>query len=244
MLREIIEIDEEKCDGCGLCIPNCHEGALAIVDGKAKLVKESYCDGLGNCLGYCPQDAIKIVKKEVNEFDYNATNQHLKDIGREELKENPLEKDAPPKQDLPCGCPGTMSREIKRENKESNVKLESELRHWPVQLHLLPPNAPYFQDADLLISADCVPFAHPNFHNELLKGKVVAIGCPKLDDVSAYVTKLTQIFQYNNIKSVTVARMEVPCCYGIQTAVEEAIEKSGKNIPLIEKVISVSGEVI
>ncbi len=248
--RKIVEIDEEKCNGCGLCIPNCHEGALQIINGKAKLVKEQYCDGLGNCLGTCPQDAIKIVEKDVDDFDFNETNKHLKETGKEELKENPLEKQeenkmSPKKDNLPCGCPGTALKSFNPSSSpEQNAEQASALSQWPVQLSLLPPKAPFFENSHLLVAADCVPFANPNFHSSFLHGKKLCIGCPKLDDIETYTEKLTEIFKQNSIKSVTVAIMEVPCCYGLYSAVEEAMEKSGKKIPIIKEVIGINGDLI
>jgi len=238
--RDIIEIDEDKCTGCGICITSCHEGALALVDGKAKLTNDIYCDGLGNCLKECPEDAITITKKDVKEFDFKATNEHLKELGREELKNNPLEEPKM-KDDLPCGCPGTQMRELKPTT-SSNQSQESQLQQWPVQLNLLPPQAPFFENSHLLVAADCVPFAHANFHSKLLQGKSLVIGCPKLDDIDAYQEKLTAIFQMNKVKSVTIAIMEVPCCEGMHHAVKQAIEASGEDIPLIKEVITVDGK--
>ncbi len=224
VLREIVEIDETKCDGCGLCIPNCREGALKIVNGKAKLVNEVYCDGLGNCLGACPKDAIKIIKKEVSEFDFKATNENLKQQGKPQLKTNPL-----------AGCPGTR---LQTPNNSC-----SELKQWPVQLKLLPPVAPFFENSHLLVAADCVPFANSEFHSKLLSGKSLAIGCPKLDDFNLYQDKLEAIFKNNKIKSVTVAVMAVPCCQGLVSVVKTAIRRSGEEIPLIEKIISIGGDI-
>lgn len=249
--RSIVEIDEDKCTGCGQCIPNCHEGALKIVNGKAKLVKATYCDGLGNCLGHCPFDAIRIVEKDVDAFDFEATNTHLRSIGREELKENPLdvvekkEITTPPS---PCsggGCPGARLRQMQTvEEKEtlSSENMSSSLRQWPVQMNLLPPNAPFFNNSDLLICADCVAVAFPNLHQQLLKGKSVAIGCPKLDNLEAYIEKIKAIIQLNDLKSITVAVMEVPCCQGMYMAVSKALAESEKNVPLIKKIISINGE--
>jgi len=248
--RNIIEIDEEKCNGCGLCVPNCHEGAIQIIDGKAKLVKEQYCDGLGNCLGKCPLDAIKIVEKDVADFDFKETNKHLKEIGKEELKENPLEaqednKMQSKKDDLPCGCPGTALKSFNPSTSpETNAEQASELSQWPVQLSLLPPKAPFFENSHLLVAADCVAFANPNFHSSLLHGKKLCIGCPKLDNIEEYTEKLTAIFKQNKIKSVTIAVMEVPCCQGLHSAVEEAVKASGKNIPIIKETISIKGDII
>jgi len=236
--RKIVEIDD-SCNGCGQCIPNCHEGALEIVDGKARLVSDVFCDGLGNCLGHCPQDAIHVVEKDVDAFDFDATNTHLRASGKAELKENPLA----PK--LPCGCPGTAMRDVTPAGSASaNSEQASALRQWPVQLTLLPPSASFFDNAHLLVASDCVPFACANFHSKLLNGKALVVGCPKLDDLESYQEKLTELFKVNRIKSVTVAMMEVPCCLGMHYAVEQAIGDSGKDIPLIKEVVSVSGELI
>ncbi len=245
--RKIVQIDEDLCNGCGECVPNCHEGALQIIDGKAKLVSEVYCDGLGNCLGHCPQDAITIVEKDVEDFDFEETNRHLRKLGREELEKNPLESHLNElKPDLPCGCPGSMVRDL-RENNMNDRSLDidqvSELKQWPVQIHLLPPNAPYFQDSDLLVVADCVGFAYPNLHTKMIKGKSIAVGCPKLDDLEAYKDKIKSIVRYNNLKSITVAIMEVPCCTGLYHIVKEVVEKNGKDIPVFQKIVSISGEV-
>ncbi len=249
--RKIVEIDEDKCNGCGLCVPNCHEGAIQIIDGKARLVNEVYCDGLGNCLGHCPQDAITIVERDVKDFDFKKTNQHLKKIGKTQLTEDPLKsmksKDAhkTASNTLPCGCPGSAMRDIqpKQNSKDSNSspELESELRQWPVQLNLLPPNARFFENADVLIAADCVAFACPNFHPKLLKGKSLAIGCPKLDDISAYKEKIKSMIELCDPNTITVAIMEVPCCGGLYSAVEEALEESGKRITLKRLVVGIDG---
>ena len=233
--RKIVKIDEEKCTGCGLCIPNCAEGALQIVDGKAKLVKEIYCDGLGACLGHCPEDAITIEERDAGAFDEEATKKHLQEIKKKEEKK-----------DLPCGCPGTAVKSFKKSTTSgqrlTTKKTESELTHWPVQLMLVPVTAPYLKDADLLIAADCVPFSYPDFHQDLLKGKVLVIGCPKLDAATIYEEKLAEIFKLNNIKSVTVAHMEVPCCFGLNQIVNEALRLSGKKIPLKEITVGIRGD--
>ena len=237
--RKIVKIDEEKCNGCGLCIPNCAEGALQIVDGKAKLVSEKFCDGLGACLRHCPEDAITVIDREAVEFDEKAVEAHLH-----------KQKEAQPKpepQPLFTGCPSSRAMHFKIPETQteavSNTPSVSMLSQWPVQLKLVPINAPYFQDADLLIAADCVPFAYPNFHQDFLKGKAVVVGCPKLDDVQYYKEKLTEIFKTNSIKSVTVPYMEVPCCFGLVKATEDAIAASGKNIPLKKVKIGIRGEI-
>lgn len=267
MKRKIIRIDEEKCNGCGNCIPNCKEGALQIIDRKARLISDLFCDGLGACIGHCPQKAITITEREAQPYDEEETMkqniipagkntikahlQHLKDhnqteyleIALETLKktgiENPLKENKPVYQ----GCPGTAIRELKRDTKVNDTECSSALNQWPVQLNLLPPSAPFFNNSHLLVASDCVPFAAGNFHSRLLKGKSLVIGCPKLDDIKIYTEKLTEIFKQNKIKSITVAIMEVPCCYGMYSAVEQAIDKSGKKIPLIKEVVSISGEI-
>lgn len=264
--RKIIKIDEDKCTGCGVCIPNCPEGALQVIDNKARLISDLFCDGLGACIGHCPEGAIKIEEREAEEYSekkvmenivkhgantIKAHLQHLKEHGETKyyneavlvLKEKNIE--IPSEEKIPCGCPGTMVKEVNQETKAgNNAKQASALRQWPIQLGLLPVQAPFFQNTDLLVASDCVAYANANFHSGLLSGKSLVIGCPKLDDIEAYQEKLTQIFQQNDIKSVTVAIMEVPCCYGMYAAVEEAINKSGKKIPLIKKIISVSGDII
>jgi ferredoxin len=271
--RDIITIDEEKCTGCGNCVPGCPEGALQIIDGKARLINDLFCDGLGACIGECPEDAISVENREAEPYDEvkvmgNIVKQgkntirahllHLKDHGETELLkqatdyleenqiDNPLEEEVEDK--LPCGCPGSSVRDMRDEAEEeeegSCVKQRSELRQWPVQIHLVPPNAPYFDNADLLIAADCVPFAFGNFHRDLLKGKILLVGCPKLDDATFYKDKITEILKNNNIKSVTVAHMEVPCCFGLVKLVEDALEASGKDIPTEDITIKVDGEVL
>ncbi len=270
--RKIVRIDEEKCDGCGLCIPNCYEGALQIIDGKARLISDLFCDGLGNCLGHCPRNAITIEEREAEPYNerkvmesivkqgenvIKAHLEHLKDHNEtrflkealEYLEEkgmkNPLEEEKMENKtiEIPCGCPGAAIRELK--NEQSDIKdtnQQSALRQWPVQLNLLPPYAPFFDNSHLLVAADCVPFACANFHAKLLNGKSLVIGCPKLDDIESYQEKLTEIFKSNNVKSVTVAIMEVPCCYGLYSTVDQAIKDSKKNIPLIKEVIGVGGD--
>ncbi len=270
MEREIIKINEEKCNGCGLCIPNCPEGAIQIIDGKARLISDLFCDGLGACIGHCPEGAIKVEKREADPYDeikvmeniipqgentIRAHLEHLEEHGEKEflkqavdfLNDRGIKIKKKEKQEsvLPCGCPGSQMQDLSKTKNTSSEKVElsSELQQWPVQLNLLPPQAPFFENSDLLVCADCVPFAHANFHQELLKDKSIVIGCPKLDDIGAYEEKLTEIFKNNNIKSVTVAIMEVPCCYGMYSAVENAIRESGKEIKLTQKIISVRGDI-
>jgi len=255
MKRKIIKIDEEKCNGCALCTDVCAEAALKIVDGKAKLVRDFYCDGMGACLDVCPVDALKIVEEEVAEYDPQKAYEHVKkERGEEKAKEihdydktkEYLTKEEPMK----CGCPGTMMRDF-RENSEcekedySEVKLSSQLRQWPIQLHLLSAHAPYFKNADLLISADCVPFSFANFHQDFLAKKTLIMFCPKLDsEQEIYLEKLTEIFKTQNIKSITIVRMEVPCCNGVVQIVEKALELAGIKIELKDNVISLDGNVL
>jgi NAD-dependent dihydropyrimidine dehydrogenase PreA subunit len=236
MNRDIVFIDEEKCNGCGLCIPNCAEGAIKLIDGKAKLVDDRFCDGLGACLGHCPQDAITITKRDAPEFDEEAVKKHLK--VEPEIVKKKIEKN------IPCGCPGSMAMDLRDEKKTqvARGRQSAELRQWPVQLMLVSPEASYFKDSDLLVAADCVPFAYPNFHADFLKGKSLIIGCPKLDDADYYVEKLTDLIKKNNIKSITLVNMEVPCCFGLQRIVEEAVGKAGKVLPIRQTVITIRGD--
>lgn len=247
-IRKIVHIDEEKCNGCGLCVPACAEGAIQIIDGKARLVSDKYCDGLGTCLGEFPRGAITIIEREAEEFDEEAVKEHLA-----------RRKSEPSVHTHQHGfsCPGSRVIDLKHEsetrenakaptkafsNGEVFLSIRSQLLNWPVQLMLVPVDAPYFDGADLLVTADCVPFAYPNYHLELLKGKNVVIGCTKLDDGNYYVKKLAEIFKRNDIKSVTVAHMEVPCCYGLVKIVEEALNLSGKDIPLNLVEIGIKGD--
>ena len=237
--RKIVKIDEEKCTGCGLCIPNCAEGALQMIDGKAKLVSEKFCDGLGACLGHCPEDAITIIEREAEDFDEKAVEIHLHKQKQAQPKLEP--------QPASIGCPSSRSIQFKvpepRTDSTSFFPSISQLTHWPVQLKLVPIQAPYFQEADLLIAADCVPFAYANFHGDFLKGKALVVGCPKLDDIQFYKEKLTEILKTNSIKSVTVPYMEVPCCFGLVKATEDAIGGSGKKIPLKKIKIGIRGDI-
>jgi len=249
--RNIIKIDEEKCDGCGNCILTCAEGALQIIDNKAKVIKDSFCDGLGACLKECPQDALTLEEKDVEDYDEEAVIAHLKDTNPEMLEKHlkPLAEHADelPKHhshNIPA-CPSARMLQWDKREKTTGEKTEifSELRQWPVQLHLVSPNAPYLQNADLMLVADCVPFAYANFHQDFLKDKVVAIGCPKLDDVDAYINKVTDILKTANIKSLKIVNMEVPCCYGMSYIAKEAIKNSGKNIPFENVVIGIKGDI-
>ena len=229
MIRKIIKIDESKCNGCGACAAACHEGAIEMIDGVAKLTREDYCDGLGDCLPTCPTDAISFEEREAPAYDEAAV------LAAKE------EKTAP----LPCGCPGTHAKAIQREAAApiSNTPAESQLSQWPVQIKLLPVNAPYFDNANLLIAADCTAFAYGNFHNEFIRGHITLIGCPKLDE-GDYTEKLTAIIANNNIKSVTVVRMEVPCCGGIENAVKSALQASGKFLPWRVVTIATDGRIL
>ncbi len=256
--RKIIRIDEELCDGCGNCIPSCPEQALQIVDTpkgkKARLVKELFCDGLGACLGSCPTGALTIEEEEAEPYDEEATIARIKDTAPEmlnthlkHLKEHAQELPGHHTHKMPKGvtsCPGAQMlqwKEKKRVSKKA-LKRESELRQWPIQLHLVPAFAPYFQNADLVIVADCVPFSYANFHQDFLSGKAIAIGCPKLDDADAYIEKITQIIKNANPKSIKVLNMEVPCCFGLVHIVKQAIEKAGKSIPFEAVTIGIKGE--
>lgn len=255
MIRKIINIDKEKCNGCGLCVNACHEGAIAMVDGKAELIRDDYCDGLGDCLPACPTGAITFIEREAAAYDEaavsenrmrqkdNKTGSHLH--GHQEPRHNQHS----PVPNLACGCPGTQTRTLKREMDPQApfpvpaAKPESRLQQWPVQIKLVPVNAPYFDGANLLIAADCTAYAYADFHNEFMKNRITLIGCPKLDDVD-YSDKLTSILANNNIKSVTVVRMEVPCCGGIQNAVISALKNSGKMIPWQVVTLSTTGEIL
>ena len=244
MVRKVIKIDESKCVGCELCAKACHEGAIGMVDGVAKLLREDYCDGLGNCLPVCPTGAITFEEREAAAFDKKAAAQNMEECESECNEEGAVE-------DLPCGCPGTHSRTLNREKKPSReVKPSareeaprSELNQWPVQIQLAPVNAPYFKGARLLIAADCAAYAYANFHADFMRGKITLIGCPKLDDVE-YSEKLTEIISRNDIKSVTVVRMEVPCCGGLEHAVVAALKNSGKMIPWQVVTLSTEGEIL
>lgn len=229
--RKIVKIDEEKCNGCGLCIISCAEGALKIIDGKAKLISDVYCDGLGACLGECPQGAISIEEREAAEFDEEAVKHHLQHKQEEKLA---------------CGCPSSTVKQFEtRETAEpvsgATGKRESMLGQWPVQLTLVPPTAPFLQGADLLLTADCVPFACAGFHEDFLRGHALLVACPKLDNYQAHLAKLTEVFRQSDIKSVTVLHMEVPCCSGLLHMAKQAIAASGKDIPLEDVTIMVRG---
>lgn len=289
MIRTIINIEKEKCNGCGLCVSACHEGAIAMIDGKAELVRDDYCDGLGNCLPACPTGAITFVEREAAAFDEAAVAENMKKTQKDSHQpqqthtqhshsQHPQQNHPQQRPEVPfAGCPGSMSRMLKR-NAEADsaasgssqatpashasvsasahgtaaetshgapapVQLESQLQQWPVQIKLVPVNAPYFDGANLLIAADCAAYAYANFHNQFMKNKITIIGCPKLDE-GDYSEKLTAILANNNIKSLTVVRMEVPCCGGIQNAAVTALRNSGKMIPWQVVTLTTNGEIL
>ncbi|TYB30713.1 MAG: 4Fe-4S dicluster domain-containing protein [Candidatus Mcinerneyibacterium aminivorans] len=276
MKREIVKIDREKCNGCGECIPNCPEGALQIIDGKATLVSDLYCDGLGACIGECPKNAITIEKREAEEYDekkvmknivkkgenvIKAHLKHLKDHNEKKLYkealnylkekdiENPLKDTGSKKNVGKFVCPGAAQKTIEKsedkKEKNRNTDLSSQLGQWPVQLHLLNPNASYLENADLLISADCVPYAYANFHQRFMKDKIVITLCPKLDKgIDLYIEKLKQIFKNKNISSVTVLNMEVPCCSNTLKIVEKALKKAGEIVIIKNYTITIKGEIV
>jgi Fe-S-cluster-containing hydrogenase component 2 len=240
MRRKIVSIDEEKCNGCGECATACAEGAIEIIEGKAKLVSEIYCDGLGACLGECPEGAITIIERDAEEFDEKATEEHLKKTKGHKPKQQQHEHQG-------HSCPGSMMREMKRSESSKDVPTEttpSELTNWPVQLKLVSPRAPYFNGADLLLVADCVPFALADFHSRFLSGKPVIIGCPKLDDADFYIDKLTEIIKNSSLNSLTVVHMEVPCCSGLTYIANQAVEAAGVDVSLGDVTITISGEVL
>lgn len=242
-IRKIMNIDEEKCIGCGLCTKGCAESAIRIINGKAKLISENLCDGLGKCIGHCPVGAIEIIEREADMFDEEVAAKHLESLN---------EKQTPIGSRHESGCPGSRSMSINRDTENKNIaslstsdieiKIKPQLSQWPVQLMLVPEKASYFDGRELLITADCVPIAYPNYHLDLLKDKSVVIGCPKLDDINYYVEKLTSIIANNNITGLTVAHMEVPCCNGIVMAANEAIRRSRKNIKVNRVKILINGE--
>ena len=238
VVRKIVQIDEEKCDGCGQCVLACAEGSLEIIDGKAKVISDNLCDGLGACIGECPQDALKIIERKAEEFDEEAVEKHL--AGR-----------AAPIKDrvITGGCPSAQVQHFQSAAAPATFAAPTQprpsaLRHWPVQIHLVPPTAPFLKGADLLVLADCVPVAFPWLHSDFLEGKAVMMGCPKFDDVQSYIEKFEQVFRTAGIKSITTVVMEVPCCSGLPMIVKKALDASGQSIPLEEVVISTRGEII
>jgi len=239
--RKIIEIDEDKCTGCGACVTKCAEGALQIVDGKAKVVNEVFCDGLGACIGECPEGALKIIEREAPEFDEEAVKRHMDDDSSEHASasgESPA-----------CGCPGHVPISLKGHANAGrpaalHADLPPELVNWPIQWKLVTPSMSFFKDQEVLIAADCVPFALRDFHGKYLAGRPVIIGCPKLDDQKAYLAKLTDIVKDSGLKSIQIVHMEVPCCFGIEKIVEEAVSRSGRKIPVRIAVVGVEGQVL
>ncbi len=250
MKRKIITVNEDLCDGCGNCVSACSEGALQIIDGKAKLVKEDFCDGFGDCIGECPKGALTIEERGSKPFDEQATKDHLlKTQGKEAVQrmEEALKKHAFKEcLILPCSYPENLSHKINRITESdipSHKKKESQLRNWPIQINLLPMKAPYYENADLLVAADCCAYAHADFHSDYIKEHTLLIGCPKLDHIKIYKEKLTGIITNNNIRSITVTFLEVPCCWGLVRLVEEALRESGKDIPINKVKIGIKGEI-
>jgi Fe-S-cluster-containing hydrogenase component 2 len=246
MNRKIVSIDEEKCNGCGICAAACHEGAIEIINGKAKLLSDEYCDGLGDCLPGCPVGAIEIIERDANDYDEQAVKKRM-------------ESKKKPEHVVPCGCPGTAARSIVRasikkadtiknvitqKESESSGDSLSELRQWPVQLKLINPRASYLKNADLLVAADCTAYAYGDFHKEFIKNRITVIGCPKLDDVEYYKEKLKDIIESNDLKSITVVRMEVPCCGGIVNAVKTAMLEAKTIVPYKEVIIGTDGSIL
>ena len=237
-VRKIVKIDVQKCDGCGQCIISCPEGALEIVDGKARVVKESYCDGLGACLGTCPMDAIIIEEREADDFDEEAVNRHVAEARKQEAALPVLDH----------GCPGSAMRRMERSSQGDSVSSgggsPSQLSHWPIQLALVPPGAPFLREADLLLVADCVGFSMADFHDVLLRGRALVIGCPKLDDPQPYVDKLADIIQQSSIRSLSIVIMDVPCCRGLCQIAKMAMKTAGGNTPVKEITVSVDGRIV
>jgi ferredoxin len=238
--RKIVNIDNEKCNGCGECVEACAEGAIALVNGKARLVAEHYCDGLAACLGECPQGAITMIERDAENFDPEAVEHHL--ARKENVK---LGGEAT----LSCGCPSTQLQIFQApcgcaDEPKTETRRQSTLTHWPVQIKLVPPAAPFLKNADLLVASDCVPVAYPNFHEDFLKGRVVMMGCPKFDDIDEYVKKFADIFRAANIKSITIAIMEVSCCSKMPLIVQKGMELAGKSIPTEVAIVNASGNII
>jgi len=248
VLRKIIKIDDELCDGCGNCIPSCAEGALEIVDGKARMIADFYCDGLGACLGECPTGALSIVEREANEFDEKAVEEHLAKQTVEEPRTMPMVSGGCPSARLQTFSPGEgapASSPCQAANQPAAFEQsESALSHWPVQIMLVPPTAPFLKNADLLVVADCVPVTYPDFHRDFLQGKAVMMGCPKFDDTQHYIEKFSQICKVSGIKSITNVVMEVPCCSALPMIVKKGMELSGVTIPMEEVVISTRGKIL
>jgi ferredoxin len=241
--RKIIEIDDELCDGCGECIPSCAEGALEIVDGKARIIEDKLCDGLGACLGECPTGALQVIERLADDFDEEAVEEHLTQMEKEAPKEEAVSQ---------CGCPSAGIQAFAPAHAQQPVGIPdagtgedaSELSHWPIQIKLVPPQAPFLKGADLLVVADCVPATYSAFHRDFLKGRAVLMGCPKLDDAQEYIDKFAEIFKAADIKSITIPIIEVPCCSGLPIIVKRGLEASGKEIPAEVVVISVKGKIL
>jgi len=244
VLRKIIKIDDELCDGCGQCVPSCAEGSLQIIDGKARVVADNLCDGLGACLGECPMDALSIVEREADEFD---------EVAVEKFLEAKAEEVTPPPEAglMPCGCPSTQIQSFapatscQQANRPTTISGgDSALSHWPIQIRLIPAKAPFLKGADILVLADCCGVSFPTLHNDFLKGKAVLMGCPKFDDIQSYIDKFAEIFSVAQIKSVTSMVMEVPCCSGLPMIVQKGMEKAGVNLPIKEVIISTRGKIL
>lgn len=243
VMRKIIQIDEELCDGCGLCVPSCAEGSLEIVDGKAKVVADNLCDGLGACLGECPNDALSIIEREAEEFDEEAVEAYLAEKEKNKVKPAPVFTGGCPSAGIQNFVPAKPAGQTAKPAPSATAQA-SALTHWPIQIHLVPPTAPFLQGADLLVLADCVPVAFPTLHRDFLQGKAVMMGCPKLDDAQSYIQKFEQIFRVAGIKSITTVVMEVPCCSGLPMIVKRALAAAGADIPMDEVVISTRGEIL
>jgi Pyruvate/2-oxoacid:ferredoxin oxidoreductase delta subunit len=239
VVRNIVEINEVLCNGCGECIPNCAEGALQIVEGKARIVKDMYCDGLGACLGHCPQDAISIIQREADEFDEEAVHEFL---ARRDADEHHEAEEQGSEVAAGFGCTSGQVQQLEAAAPKESVG-GSALSHWPVQLNLVPVKAPFFDDADLLVVADCVPVAFPDLHAKLLRGRPIVIGCPKFDDAQGYAERLGEILRLNSVRTVTVVHMEVPCCSSMKGVVDYAVRASGRPVPVMRATVSVRGEI-
>ena len=235
IIRKIIEIDEQLCDGCGQCVPGCAEGALKIIDGKARVVEDRFCDGLGACIGECPTGALKIVKREADDFDETAVEEYLSKMQKEE-----------PETKTGSGCPSAgiqIFTPLPHETLQTDENSESALSHWPVKIRLIPPNAPFLKNANILVLADCSAAAFPALHNNFLKQKIVMMGCPKFDDAQAYINRFTDIFKTAGIKSITIVIMEVPCCSGLPVIIKKAMDASGIKIPIKEIIVTKQGKI-
>ena len=251
-LRKIIEIDEELCDGCGQCVPSCAEGALQIIDGKARIVSDNLCDGLGACMGECPNGAMKIIERTAADFDETAVEKHLAAIPEKAAPEPAMACGCPSQQiqsfSSPCACSGnagisTTPPAVGRASGPASGQ-SSALSHWPIQIRLIPAHAPFLKNADLLVLADCAAVAYPALHADLMTGKVVMMGCPKFDDADEYVKKFTEIFTKAGIRSLTIVSMEVPCCAGLAWIVKKGLAAAGVNIPAVELVIGAQGDIV